>query len=201
MHAREEGRRTKSREKDKQSRDAEERRRVASSRARDTRGEWGTTTSHGKHNTTRWRKRRGHQGHERREAAPDTTAPRHTRHHHKPTSTQTPHRHHTQRTHPSPAARPSDGRHTQVHAPAPTASERRALAARPKDRQPGEGERLTPGAPSQWRAAPPRRRPPATPTARNDGSQERTLWGRCWVPTPTPTAPGKHGYWNPGRPP
>ena len=61
---------------------------------------------------------------------------------------------------------------------------------------------LTPGAPSQWRGAPPPRgRPPATPTARNDGSQERTMWGRCWVPTPTPTAPGKHGSRNPGRPP
>ena len=36
----------------------------------------------------------------------------------------------------------------------------------------------------------PRRGPPG---ARNAGSQERTLWGRCSVPTPTPPAPGKQG--------
>ena len=40
---------------------------------------------------------------------------------------------------------------------------------------------------------PPRRRPSATPRARNDGSQGRTLWGQCWVPTPTPTAAGTQG--------
>ena len=47
------------------------------------------------------------------------------------------------------------------------------------------------------------RRPPggcpsATPTASNAGPQGRTLWGRCWVPTPAPTAPGTHGSRNPG---
>ena len=35
---------------------------------------------------------------------------------------------------------------------------------------------------------PPRGRPSATPTASNAGPQGRTLWGRCWVPTPAPTA-------------
>ena len=45
--------------------------------------------------------------------------------------------------------------------------------------------------PSQWWKAP----PPGTPfpTASNAGPQGRTLWGRCWVPTPAPTAPGTHG--------
>ena len=43
-------------------------------------------------------------------------------------------------------------------------------------------------------------RPSATPTASNAGPQGRTLWGRCWVPTPAPTAPGTHGTRNPGCP-
>ena len=55
--------------------------------------------------------------------------------------------------------------------------------------------------PSQrWKAAP-RERPSATPTASNAGPQGRTLWGRCLVPTPAPTAPGTHGSRNPGYPP
>ena len=55
--------------------------------------------------------------------------------------------------------------------------------------------------PSQRWKAPPRERPSATPTASNAGPQGRTLWGRCWVPTPAPTAPGTHGSRNPGCPP
>ena len=51
--------------------------------------------------------------------------------------------------------------------------------------------------PSQW-WNPPRGSPSATPTASNAGLQGRTLWDRCWVPTPAPTAPGKHGSRNPG---
>ena len=47
---------------------------------------------------------------------------------------------------------------------------------------------------------PPRGRPSATPTASNAGPQGRTLWGRCWVPTPAPTAPRTHGSRNPGYP-
>ena len=54
--------------------------------------------------------------------------------------------------------------------------------------------------PSQLLNHPPRERPSATPTASNAGPQGRTLWGRCWVPTPGPTAPGTHGSRNPGRP-
>ena len=52
----------------------------------------------------------------------------------------------------------------------------------------------------RWKA-PPWERPSATPSASNAGPQGRTLWGRCWVTTPTPTAPGKHMSRNPGCPP
>ena len=54
--------------------------------------------------------------------------------------------------------------------------------------------------PSQWLKAPPPGRSSAIPTASNAGPQGRTLWGRCWVPTPAPTAPGTHGSRNPGCP-
>ena len=63
----------------------------------------------------------------------------------------------------------------------------------PEDGRLGEGQRLTPGAPRNGGKQPPRGRPSATPTASNAGPQGRTLWGRCWVPTPAPTAPGTHG--------
>ena len=68
----------------------------------------------------------------------------------------------------------------------------------PEDEQPGEGQRLTPGAPHNGGRHPPRGRPSATPTASNAGPQGRTLWGRCWVHTPASTAPGTHGSRNPG---
>ena len=68
----------------------------------------------------------------------------------------------------------------------------------PEDEQPGEGQRLTPGAPHNGGRHPPRGRPSAAPTASNAGPQGRTLWGRCWVHTPTSTAPGTHGSRNPG---
>ena len=70
----------------------------------------------------------------------------------------------------------------------------------PEDGQPGEGQRLTPGAPHNGGRHPPRGRPSATPTASNAGPQRCTLWGRCWVPTPAPTAPGTRGSRNPGCP-
>ena len=70
----------------------------------------------------------------------------------------------------------------------------------PEDRRPGEGQRLTPGAPHNGGRHPPRGRPSATPTASNAGPQGRTLWGRCWVHTPASTAPGTHGSRNPGCP-
>ena len=68
----------------------------------------------------------------------------------------------------------------------------------PEDERPGEGQRLTPGAPRNGGRHPPRGRPSATPTASNAGPQGRTLWGRCWVHTPASTAPGTHGSRNPG---
>ena len=67
----------------------------------------------------------------------------------------------------------------------------------PEDERPGEGQRLTPGAPRNGGRHPPRGRPSATPTASNAGPQGRTLWGRCWVHTPASTAPGTHGSRNP----
>ena len=70
----------------------------------------------------------------------------------------------------------------------------------PEDGRPGEGQRLTPGAPHNGGRHPPLGRPSATPTASNAGLQGRTLWGWCWVPTPASTAPGTHGSRNPGCP-
>ena len=70
----------------------------------------------------------------------------------------------------------------------------------PEDGRPGEGQRLTPGAPHNGGRHPPRGRPSATPTASNAGPQGCTLWGRCWARTPASTAPGTHGSRNPGRP-
>ena len=70
----------------------------------------------------------------------------------------------------------------------------------PEDGRPGEGQRLTPGAPHNGERHPPRGRPSAAPTASNASPQGRTLWGRCWVHTPASTAPGTHGSRNPGCP-
>ena len=87
---------------------------------------------------------------------------------------------------------------TRPHRPHPGHTGRGTLAARSEDEQPGEGQRLTPGAPHNGGRQPPRGRPSATPTASNAGPQGRTLWGRCWVHTPASTAPGTHGSRNPG---
>ena len=81
-----------------------------------------------------------------------------------------------------------------------TAHIQRAPAARPVGGQSGEGQRLTSDAPHNGGRHPPRGHPSATPTASNAGPQGRTLWGRCWIPTPAPTAPGTHGSRNPGCP-
>ena len=90
------------------------------------------------------------------------------------------------------------GPHT--HTPAPTARGWRTPTARSMGGQSGKGQRLTPDAPHNGGRHPPRGRPSATPTASNASPQGRTLWGRCWVPTPAPTAPGTHGTRNPGCP-
>ena len=90
------------------------------------------------------------------------------------------------------------GPHT--HTPAPTARGWRIPTARPVSGRSGEGQRLTLDAPHNGGRHPPRGRPSATPTASNAGPQGRTLSGRCWVPTPAPTAHGTHGSRNPGCP-
>ena len=90
------------------------------------------------------------------------------------------------------------GPHT--HTPTPTARGWRTPTARPVGGQSGEKQHLTSEAPHNGGRPPPRGRPAATPTASNAGPQGRTLWGRCWVPTPAPTAPGTHGSRNPGCP-
>ena len=87
-----------------------------------------------------------------------------------------------------------------THTAAPTARGWRTPTARPVGGQSGERQRLTSDAPHNGGRHHPRGRPSATPTASNAGPQGRTLWGRCWVPTPAPTAPGTHGSQNPGCP-
>ena len=90
------------------------------------------------------------------------------------------------------------GPHT--HTPVPTARGWRTPTARSMGGQSGKGQRLTPDVPHNSGRHPPRGRPSATPTASNASPHLRTLWGRCWVPTPAPTAPGTHGTQNPGCP-
>ena len=90
------------------------------------------------------------------------------------------------------------GPHT--HTPSPTARGWWTPTARPVGGQLGEGQRLTSDAPHNGGEHPPRGRPSPTPTASNAGLQGRTLWGRCWVPTPAPTAPETHWSRNPGCP-
>ena len=70
----------------------------------------------------------------------------------------------------------------------------------PEDGRSREGQRLTPGAPHNDGRHPPRGRPSATSKTSNASPRGRTLWGRCWVPTPAPTAPGTHGTRDPGCP-
>ena len=89
----------------------------------------------------------------------------------------------------------------QTHTLAPTARAWRTPTARPVGGQSGEGERLTSDAPHNGGRHPPRGRLFAGPTASNGGPQGRTLWNRCWVPTPAATAPGTHGSRYPGCPP
>ena len=90
------------------------------------------------------------------------------------------------------------GPHT--HTPWPTARAWWTPTARPVGGQSGEGQRLTSDAPHNGGRHPCRGRPSAKPTASNARPQGRTLWGRCSVPTPAPTAPGTHGSRNPGCP-
>ena len=86
------------------------------------------------------------------------------------------------------------------HTPAPTARGRRTPTARQVGGRSREGQRLTSDAPHNGGRHPPRGRRSAGPTASNAGPQGGTLWGRCCVSTPAPTAPGTHGSQNPGCP-
>ena len=119
-----------------------------------------------------------------REATPPGTAPHH------PRGTQPPQGVQAKETVLGP----------QTHTTAATARGWRTPTARQADGQSGEGQRLTSDAPHNGGRHHPRKRPSATPTASNAGPQGRTLWVRCWVPTPAPTAPGTHGSRNPGYP-
>ena len=95
---------------------------------------------------------------------------------------------------------PPQGMHTKgtvlrprTNTPAPTARGWRTPTARPVGGQSGEGRRLASDAPQNGGRHPPRGRPSANPTASNSSPQGRTLWGRCWVPTPATTATGHTG--------
>ena len=91
------------------------------------------------------------------------------------------------------------GPHTRTAAP--TARGWWTPTACPVGGQSEEGERLTSDAPQNGGRHPPWASPSATPTTSNAGPQGHTLWGRCCVPTPAPTAPGTHRSRNPGCPP
>ena len=110
--------------------------------------------------------------------------------------------HHPRGTQPQQGMQPRGtvlGPHT--HKPPPTARGWRTPTSRPVGGQSREGQRLTPDAPhTMVEGTPPGEANSASPTASNAGPQGRTLWGRCWVPTAAPTAPGTHGSRNPGRP-
>ena len=58
----------------------------------------------------------------------------------------------------------------------------------PEDGRPGEGQRLTPGAPHNGGRPPPRGRPPTTPAARSPHRACRPR-GQCWAPAPAHPRP------------
>ena len=92
-----------------------------------------------------------------------------------------------------------------VHTPASTApgthGSRNPGCPLPEDGRPGEGQRLTPGRPSQrWKAAPPGDALPPPPQRATPARKGARCGGRCWVHTAVPTAPGTHGSRNPGCP-
>ena len=91
------------------------------------------------------------------------------------------------------AVRPVLGPHARTDRIRDTRVEEPWLPA-PEDGRPGEGQRLTPDTPHNGGRPP----PPGTAPHQPHSEQGRTLWGRCWVPTPAPTAPGTHGSRNPG---
>ena len=62
----------------------------------------------------------------------------------------------------------------------------------PEDGRPGEGQRLTPGAPTTVAGHPPRGRPPTNPAACSPHRACRPR-GRCWAPIPTHPRPQRVG--------
>ena len=90
-----------------------------------------------------------------------------------------------------PHARTDGTRDTQVAEP---------WLPAPEDGRPGEGQRLTPGAPHNGGRPPPPERPPTTPAARSHHRACRPR-GQCWAPTPTHTR--AHSTWvaDPNSPP
>ena len=81
-----------------------------------------------------------------------------------------------------------------VPATAPTAPGTHG-SRNPEDGRPGEGQRLTPGAPHNRGRPAPLGQPPTTPTARSPHRACRPR-GQCWAPTPTHPCPQHVG----GRP-
>ena len=118
---------------------------------------------------------------QRWQATPPGTAP-----HHHPRGTQPPQGMQAKRTVLGPHA----------HTPAPTARWWRIPTARPVGGQSGEGQGLTSDAPHNGGRNPPGDALPPPHRKKNAGPQWCTLWGRCWVPTPAPNAPGTHGSRN-----
>ena len=70
----------------------------------------------------------------------------------------------------------------------------------PEDGRPGEGERLTPGTTHNVGRHPPGDALPPPPQRATPARKGARFWGRCWVHTPTSTAPGTQGSRNPGCP-
>ena len=89
----------------------------------------------------------------------------------------------------------------QCWAPTPAHLRPQHVGSRP--RQPAGGRAAGGGGapdlrrPSQRRTAPPGDTLPPLPRR---ASTTRKAWGRCWAPTPAPTAPRTQGMRNPGRP-
>ena len=86
------------------------------------------------------------------------------------------------------------------HRPHPGHTGRGTLTTRSRGRAAGGGTAPDTRPPHNRGRHPHLGRPSATPTASNAGLQGRTLWGRCWVPTPASTAAGTHGSRNPACP-
>ena len=89
----------------------------------------------------------------------------------------------------------------QCWAPTPAHLRPQHVGSRP--RQPAGGRAAGGGGRPDLRRPSQRRTAPSGDTLRplpRRASTTRKAWGRCWAPTPTPTAPRTQGMRNPGRP-